>query len=172
MLKNNRGEVFTLTVVILAALAAFVIGSSSKWGNLVGIGSKEQKSKQVYTSKSESKPIIVTGQDGKQYILQATKTETSTLDMAEEVKMTLWQKLLMLPKLWLGLMILGIFFPPVAGIMSFINARLKGAAAQIINGVEKGLATIPQESKDKVLTELSKTYDKSTKVLVSKIKQK
>ena len=172
-LKNNRGEVFTLTVVVLAVVAAFVVGSASKWGGLFGIGGHDQKRRQVYTSKSESKPIIVKDQFGKPYILQATKTETSTLDTSEELKMTLWQKLLMLPKLWLILMIAGLFFPPIAGIMGIFNKSMSAKLKQIIGGMEEGIKKLDGKPEQKdILDTLSKKYDSSTKLLVSKIRRK
>jgi len=167
---KKKCEVFTLTVLAIAALAAFLLGGSSinplRW-----VGKNSNK---TVITKSESKPIIVTGADGKTYILQASKTETSTLNTSEEPKMTLWQKLMVLPKLWLLLMVLGIFFPPIAAIMGFINRNLFNKAKQIVGGVEEALHGLDEqpEAKKKVLDTLSKKYDGNTKMLVSKIKRK
>ena len=174
-MKNRRGEVFTMTVLVLVSIVAFLIGSTNNpIKSIFGFGSSGQKTRQTLVVKSESKPIFVVGQDGKQYVLQATKTEKSTLDTTEEPKMTLWQKLMVLPRLWLILMVLGIFFPPVAGIMTFVNRKLWGEAKKIVGGVEeslKGLEDKP-DAKKLVLDTLSKKYDASTKLLVSKIKSK
>lgn len=174
-LKNKHGEVFTLTVLVLAALTAFLIGTSNNpIKSLFGFTSSSQKTKQTLITKSESKPVFVKGTDGKTYVLQAIKTETSTLDTSEEPKITLWQKLMMLPKLWLILMILGIFFPPLAGIMQFVNKRLMNEATKIVGGVEEALKKVEDkpEIKKEILDTLSKKYDSSTKLLVSKIKSK
>ena len=175
-LKNNRGEVFTLTVIVIAAIAAFLLGTSNNpIKSLFGFSSSSQKIKSTSITKSESKPVFVKGTDGKTYVLQAMKTETSTLDSVEEPKTTLWQKLMMLPKLWLLLMILGIFFPPIAGIMQFINKKLMGEATKIVGGVEEALKKVEEKDpavKKEILDTLSKKYDSSTKLLVSKLKRK
>lgn len=166
---SKRGEVITTTLLIVAIIATFLFAGSQ----LNPFKTPGQKIKQTMVTKSESKPIIVRGEDGKQYILQITKSETSSLDIAEEPKMTLWQRLLLLPKLWVLFMVLGIFFPPIAMIMAWINSKLKYGLKQIVHGVEEGLNNgITVEGKQKVLDILSKRYDSSTKLLVSKIKQK
>ena len=174
-LSSNRGEGFTLTVIIIACVASFLFGSvNNPIKNLFGLGSQNQKHKQTLVVKTESKPVFIKGNDGKTYILQQTSTEKSTLDTNEEPKLTLWQKLMVLPRLWLILMILGIFFPPVAGIMGFVNKKLWGEAKKIVGGVEeslKNLDTTSPEAKKQILDTLSKKYDSSTKALVSKIKR-
>lgn len=172
---QRKGEVFTMTVLVIAAIAGFFFGSTSNpIKSIFGIGDRGQKTKQSYVLKTESKPIIVKGDDGKQYILQATKTERSTLNTSEEPKMTLWQKLMVLPKLWLLLMVLGIFFPPLAGIMHVINTKLKSEVKTIVGGMEESLKKIDDkpEVKKEILDTLSKKYDSSTKLLVAKIKSK
>lgn len=177
MRLNKRGEVFTVGVVtagILVGILGFLAGASGLRRWIPGLSNKDQVVKQTYVSKTESKPIIVTGQDGKSYFLQATKSEVSNLASNEEAKMTLKEKLLVLPKLWLLLMVLGIFFPPIAALMAFVNSRLKGAAKQIVSGVENGLATLEHkspEAKQAMLDSLSKKYDASTKKLVANIKK-
>lgn len=175
MIKNNKGEVFTLTVVVLATVAAFLLGSiNNPVKSFFGLGGSGQKTTQKEITKTVSEPIFVKGDDGKEYILKRTCTETSSIDTAEEPKLTIWQRLLMLPRIWLILMILGLFFPPIAGIMSIINQRLMGEAKKIVGGVEEALKTVDDkpEVKAKILDTLSKKYDGSTKLLVSKIKRK
>jgi hypothetical protein len=173
---RRRGEVFTFTVLVIACAAAFLFGSvNNPIKSLFGIGNSGNKTKQTVTIKTESKPIIVKGDDGKTYVLQMTKSEKSTLSTNEEPKLTLWQKLLVLPRLWLILMILGIFFPPVAAIMHIINQKLLGETKKIVGGVEESLKNLDAknpEAKQEVLDTLSKKYDGSTKLLVSKIKSK
>lgn len=170
---RKRGEVFTFTVLAIACVAAFLFGSvNNPIKSLFGIGNSGQKTKQQLIIKSESKPIFVKGDDGKQYVLQMTKTEKSTLDTNEEPKLTIWQKLLVLPRLWLILMILGIFFPPIAGIMHVINQKLVGETKKIVGGVEEGLKNMDDANKQKMLDTLSKKYDSSTKQLVSNLKRK
>ncbi|GEM_PF-4819194 len=173
---NEKGEVITIGVLaamlIIGALG-FVVGTSGvrKW--VPGFGGSENKTKQVSVTRSESKPIIVTGADGKPYILQATKSEVSNSELSEEQRLSLWQRLMILPKLWLLLMILGIFFPPIAAVMGVINRRLWGETRRIVGGVEEGLKALDTtpEAKSKVLDTLSKRFDSSTKALVSNIKR-
>ena len=176
-MRNKRGEVFTLTVLIAVGVAMFLLGSTNNpIKSIFGLGSPGQKTKQTMVSKTESYPVFVKDVNtGKSYVLQTTKTETSTLDTNEQPKMTLWQKLLALPRLWLLLMILGIFFPPVAGIMAWINKNLWAKAKQIIGGVEESLKNLDStapETKKEILNTLSKKYDTSTKLFVSKVKTK
>lgn len=173
---NKRGEAISIAVLtgaLLVGILGFTLGASGirKW--IPGFGGHDNKTKIVQVSKSESKPIIVTGADGKPYILQATKTEVSNSELSEEQKMSLWQKLMVLPKLWLVLMILGFIFPPIAGIMGILNRKLWGETKKIVGGVEASLSALETtpEAKTKVLDTLSKKYDSSTKALVSNIKR-
>jgi hypothetical protein len=174
MKHNKRGEVFTLTILAVACVASFLFGMINPVKGIFGLGGSGKNRTQTKIVKSESKPIIVKGADGTPYILQASKTETSTMDLSEEPKMTLWQRLMVLPRLWVILMLLGIFFPPIAGIMGILNRKLWAEAKKIVGGVEeslKDLDTTSPEAKKKVLDTLSKKYDSSTKALVSKIKR-
>ena len=167
-LKNKKGEAVTTAFLIVTIIATFLFANSQ----LNPFKTPGQKTKQVTTTKTESKPIIVTGQDGKQYFLQATKTETSTLDTIEEPKLTLWQKLMILPKFVVLLVVLGIIFPCFGLWLVRLLFRLKYGLKQIVGGVEEAINNgMPQEEKQKVLDTLSKKYDSSTKLLVSKIKQ-
>jgi len=177
MRLNKKAEVFTLTVLIAVGIAMFLLGTTNNpIKTIFGLGNAGQKTKQSVITKTESYPVFVKDVNtGKLYVLQTTKSETSTLNTNEEPKMTIWQKLLALPRLWLILMILGIFFPPVAAIMGVINKTLWNKAKQIVGGVEeslKNLETTQPDAKQKVLDTLSKKYDSSTKLFVSKIKSK
>ena len=174
---NKKGEVITIGVIAAAfiiGILGFTFGASGLRKFVPGFHGNENKTKQVSITKTESKPIFVTGQDGKPYILQATKTEISNSELSEEQRLTLWQKLMVLPKLWLLLMILGIFFPPVAGIMGIVNRRLWGETKKIVGGVEESLKALDSqpEAKNKILDTLSRKFDSSTKALVSDIKRK
>jgi hypothetical protein len=169
-------EAITITVVgamIVVGLLGFFMGGT-KYAKWLGFGNGDQKTKQTSVTKTESKPIIVKGEDGKTYFLQSTKTETSTLLTNEEIKLSLWERLKMLPRLWIILMLLGFIFPPISAIMAILNRNLMAKAKQIVSGVEdslKKLDTQP-EAKQAVLDTLSKKYDNSTKLFVSKVKNK
>ncbi len=167
-MKNRRGEVITLTLLIVAAVATFFFAGS----NLNPFKSPGQKTKQTVITKSESKPIIVKGQDGKEYILQSTKTETSTLDTNEEPKMTLWQRILALPKLIALLVVLGCVFPAFGLFMIRSYFKLKGGFKQLVVGIEEARKEMPAEAMTKLETNLSRKADASTKELVKKMKVK
>lgn len=172
---NERGEIViaTTAVLIIVGVLGFLAGSSGlrKW--VPGLANKENKTVERTVTRSESKPIIVKGVDGKEMFLYATKTETSTSELSEQQKLTLWEKLMVLPKMWLLLMVLGIFFPPVAAIMAAMHRRLWGETKKIVGGVEESLKKLEAEqpeAKKVVLDTLSKKMDRSTKDVVSKIK--
>ena len=172
---NKKGEAITIGIVafsIIVGVLGFIAGSTGIRKIIPGLGG-DKKIVQTHISRSESKPVILTGADGKPYILEATKEEVKIMESLDSQKMSLWQKLTVLPKLWLLLMILGIFFPPVAGIMGVINRRLYSETKKIVGGVEdsiKALENKPEE-KQKILDTLSKRMDSSTKKLVSDIKR-
>lgn len=175
-IKNKRGETITVTMVVLAALAAFLLGTTSNpIKGFFGLGGSGQSTTQKQSSKIISEPVFVTDANtGKQYVLQRKVKETTFEDIMTQPKMTLWQKLMVLPRLWLILMILGIFFPPLAAIMKFLNNKLMGETKRIVGGVEEALKSIADkpEIKQKILDILSKKYNSSTKALVSDLKEK
>jgi len=153
-------------IVLMLAIAVSVL-ATSMFGRYILPNTGNQKIVRSSTIKSE--PIIVKGADGKTYYLQ--KTETIINDSTEEKQLTFWQRLLVLPKLWLLLMVLGIFSPAVAGYMKIINSRLLNSAGQIVKGVENGLNKVDTLTQEKIKTELSKVYDNSTKDLVRTLKK-
>jgi predicted PurR-regulated permease PerM len=172
---NQRGEILiaTTALLIIVGVLGFAVGASGIRKFIPGFHGNENKTKQVSVTKTESRPVFVPGPDGKPVILQVTKTETSNSQLSEEQSLSLWQRLAILPRLWLFLMVLGLFFPPVAGIMGIVNRRLWSETKKIVGGVEESLQALETtpEAKTKVLTTLSKKYDGSTKALVSKIKR-
>lgn len=204
MLKrlNEKGEAITIGIVaagIIIGVLGFLAGSSGLRKFVPGLSQKENKTVQSQTTRIESKPIIVTGADGKPYILQATNTEISNSDLSEQQHMSITEKLLVLPKMWLLLMVLGLFFPPVAAFMAMVNKKLMGETKKIVGGVEASLESLedkaisPQiitklttgvpltpdeitvlldhtKAKTKILSTLSRKFDSSTKKLVSNIK--
>lgn len=171
-IKNECGEVIT-TVCVILAIASFLFGTT-KYAKIFGFGGSDQKTKQVTVTKTESKPYYVKAEDGTYHLLEAVKTETSTIDTNEEVKMTLWQKLKLLPMWWLILTILGFFFVPLGTIMGILNRSLWAKLKQIVTGVDNSLTVLKDDPSaiEKIKTELSKEYDTSTKELVKKIKVK
>lgn len=177
MRLNQKGEIViaTTALLIIVGVLGFTVGASGFRKFIPGFANKDNKTKEVRVIREESKPIIVKGPDGKEMFLYATKKETSTLAVSEEQKLTLWERLMILPKLWLFLMVLGCFFPPIAAAMAFFNKRLWDKTKQIVGGVEEGLKTLEvkdPQAKTIVMDTLSKKMDSSTKKLVSDIKRK
>jgi len=173
---NKKGEAVTMTVVVLAALAAFMFGSmKNPISGFFGFGDSGQNTATKQTSKMVSEPVFITdAETGEERVLYRVSEETNFEDTMVTPKTTLWQKLMILPRLWLILMICGIFFPPVAGIMGILNRRLFGEAKKIVGGVEDALKKVETqpEVKKEILDTLSKKYDSTTKKLVSDIKRK
>jgi hypothetical protein len=166
MVNNKRGEVITLTViglcVLVGVLGAFIGGS--KYGKLVGIGGNDQKI--IRTVKSE--PIILKGADGKDYWVQKTEESTTNAD----VPMTLIQRVMMLPKILILLVILGCVFPPFGVILVALYSRVRGGLGQLVNGLEQAKKVLPPDSVTTLETNLSKKMDTSLKSLVKEIKVK
>ena len=113
--------------------------------------------------------------DGKSYAVldQIERTYSVGLKQIDKPK-TFWQKLWGAfgpwAFLWAILMIAGIFFPPVAALMGLFNKGVSKGVKRIVSGVDEALSKLGDEDRKKVLDELSKHYDDSTKALVRKVK--
>jgi len=165
MLKNRRGEVITIAVlgmcILVGVLGAFV--GASKYGKFIGLGGADQKI--VKTVKSE--PILI-GEKGNQYWVMKTEESTSNAD----IPMTLIQRIMMLPRILIILVILGCIFPPLGAILIAFYVRLKGGFKQMVNGINEAQQVLPKESNDILATNLSRKMNTDTKTLVKKIKVK
>ena len=176
-MKNKAGfiSIGVLTAGLIIGTLGFVAGSTGLSKFIPGLGHKDTKTTQTSVTKTEVKPIWVKAPDGTMHMMESSVTETSTSNGTAQQKTTLGEKLLVLPKLWLLLMVLGIFFPPLAGIMGFVNRKLYDEARRMVSGVEDGLKHLEIEHPDaqkKMLKAMSGRYDESTKKLVRKIKDK
>lgn len=174
VLNSRKGEVITVSLIAIAILSG-IVGlwfGGTKYAKAVGLGSSGDgnKTKQVSKTVTESKPIIVKDQFGNPYILQATKTEISTLDTQEEPKMTFWQRILMLPKFILILSVLGVIFPGFGLWLIRLFIKLKSNFKQIVVGIEEARKELPPEAIAKLENSLSRKADNNTKELVKKIK--
>lgn len=160
---NRRGEVITVSLVAICLLAG-VLGlfvGGSKYGKMVGLSSDQ---KIVTTVKSE--PILVKQADGKEYWLQKTETSSSNAP----VPMSLLQRVMMLPKILILLVILGCIFPPFGIILVALYTRLKGGFSQLVTGIELAKTTMAPDAKFLLENSLSKKTDTSVKRTVKKIK--
>lgn len=175
MLRTKRGfiTVGVLTAGLIVGILGFVLGSTRFSNFIPGLGHKDSKTERVSVTKTETKPIMVKGPDGKMYPFEMTSTTTTESNGTQTQNASLFEKLSVLPRLWVILMILGLFFPPVAVIMGMVNQKLFAEAKRIVYGVEDGLKRLSADHPDaekKMLGAMSNKYDESTKKLVRKIK--
>jgi len=127
-MKKSNGEIVTATVIAIA-VATFLVGACWKpLTTVLGLGNQQQKITQKNTIIRESKPYYITGDDGRAHLIEATKTTTTDIDTNEEQKLSIWQKLMNVGRIWVVLMILGCFFPPLAIIMQAFNQKTKDLA--------------------------------------------
>ena len=196
MKKNERGfaEVAILYFVI-AGLALFFIPNPVS--NVLGVGVRPNKT--VQREITTEKLVPVTDSKGNQIAFKTVST-TETSDVDQPQKVGFWQSVLALPRLWLLLMVLGLFFPPVGAFMAWLNSKIKGKlqdltdhhkdlegdAKKIVLGMDKAFATVPlslaklpgelnreqiaADIIERMKTELRGFYNDSTKELVRTIK--
>jgi hypothetical protein len=158
---NRRGVVETL--VLLYIVGAFLAGVLL-WKpatTLLGISNTPRKTSQSVIKKEEKKPIFYyTDEKGKNYIAYAYKNESSNINIDEQPKLTLWQKIQNLGIWGIILVILGCLFPPVGAVLMFIWKRVTGGlktqiadisqkqeclsadAKKIVQSVDDGLAML------------------------------
>lgn len=163
---NKRGEAITLSLAVITGVA-ILLGFLFRpiVDKTIPIFGGQQK--YVTTEKVKVEPIRIKI-DGKTYMAEQIITTTS--NSSEEAKMTLFQKVLMLPKIITILVFLGCLFPPLGAIFLWIYNKLKGGLKQIVTGIEEAKKELPIEAIQKLDTNLSKKSDQSTKTLVKKIK--
>lgn len=155
-MKNYKGiaETVLLLWIIVGLTLFFVPNPVSK---VVGVG--------IQPNKTIERVELIKDKEGVPIAYRTTITE-------QQQKPTLMQSLLNLPRLWLLFMFAGIFFPPIAGVMAWVNRGLKTGLKQIVVGVEEARKLLPKESSDILDANLSKKMDTSVKTAVKKIKVK
>lgn len=207
-ITNRRGiaELAILVTVLVTLAVAPYLQSAFK---IFGLGGSQQTTKtERVIQKTTVEPYLENGKpvhtvlpDGTNAILMRTTSSNQTEDSNAPVPMTFIQKLLVLPKLWLGLMVLGVFFAPVGTFMAWFNSRVKGKledltdhheqvmtdAKKIVTGIDRAFQAIPQTLVglpgeinrehlaalivERMKGELSRTYNDSTKTLVANLKR-
>lgn len=153
-MKNNRGitEIILLGYIIAGLAFLFVPNPVSK---AMGMG--------VQPNKTVERVELIKDKEGVPIAYKTTITD-------QQQRATLWQSLLALPRLWLLMMILGIFFTPVSALMAWVNRGLKTGIKQVVSGIEEAKKLLPRESISTLETNLSKKMDTSTKAEIKKIK--
>ncbi len=145
---NRRGVVEAL--VLLYIVAAF-LGGVLLWKPataLLGISSTPRKTSQSVIKKEEKKPIFYyTDEKGKNYIAYAYKNESSNINIDEQPKLTLWQKIQNLGIWGIILIILGCLFPPVGAVLMFVWKRVTGALHNQIDTVTQQQEELSSDAK-------------------------
>ena len=174
-MKNQKGfaEVAVLYRVIAVLCLLFIPNPLSK---AAGIGVKQNTVVQKVNHTEDIVPVMVNGEQvGFKKVVQESE------NVSDQAPKSWFDNLMALPRLWLGLMILGIFCPAVGGFMAMLNGKIKTAAQvayddltgetkTIVVSVKAALETIKDPmAKQTVLDTLSKYQDSSTKDLVKEL---
>ena len=174
MIKNKRGMADIALILIASGVALVTLLFSGPIKDTVGMvtgfvfpgsagGGKNTESSYVETSKSE--PIFVTDEiSGKTYVLQKSESIKSNSQLSEQPKQSFMQRILSLPRMWVLLMVLGLFFPPVAGLMGMFNRK----AAAAIRKAYESLTNKTNELKGETKV-IVKSIDAGLKVFDSNI---
>jgi hypothetical protein len=176
-MRNNRGEAVTITLItlsILVGVGAFLLGATpNPVTSLLGLNKGSGKNISSKDHRSVvTEPVFVRGADGKDYVLQRTWDVSSSEDIAEQPKMTLWERFMALPRIIALLAILGIIFPPLGIWLITKIKQLKGNITQIVTGVEEARKKMSPADVAILETDLSKKTNTDTKAIVKQIKVK
>lgn len=167
-------------LIITFALASVLSGCATL-NPFQGVTSPPSAPKKMGSwSQSETVRPLIVGKVGENVVVANETTRTYQASAEEALsKPSLWGKIKALGWGWAILMVLGLFFPPIAAIMGVVNRALGFGVRKIVSGVQNGLDKIEDgksytgaEVKAMFKTELSKTYDDGTKKLVEEIKAK
>lgn len=190
MKLNQKGFVVEGVLVISLLVGMFLMFVPNPASNVLGIGVRPNKTVQTDATTQTLVPAMADGEtlyhkDGSVAMVNQAVYKRRDLDVQQ--KPSFWESLMALPRLWLLLMVLGVFFPPVAGFMGLFNKKAKGAfddlqddAKKIVKSVDMALHKIPDQVtvdgkiidiKQTILDEMSKMQDASTKNLVADLKR-
>ncbi len=130
----------------------------------------QQKFIHSETFKSEPKIIKVGGEDV--YVGDKIEKTYDTGLSQTKPKASIFQKVMALGVGWIILMVLGMFFPPVALVMGIFNRGASKVTSKVVMNVEKALDRMDNtEAKEKFVKTLSENMDPGTKEAVRKIKK-
>lgn len=125
---NKRGVVEALVIVYL--VCAF-LGGVLLWKpatTFLGISNTPRKIDKTVTTKETKRPVMYfTDEKGHQYTAYATTKEQTIMNISEEPKLTLWQKIKNLGLWGILLVVLGCLFPPVGAVLAIIWNKVTGA---------------------------------------------
>jgi hypothetical protein len=146
-----------LLYLVGAFLAGVVLWKPAT--TLLGISNTPRKIDKTITTKETKRPVLYfTDEKGKQYTAYATTKEQTIMNISEEPKLTLWQKIKNLGLWGILLVVLGCLFPPVGVVLTVIwnkvtgalhtqvdnlsekHEELTGEARMIVSSIDEGLA--------------------------------
>ncbi|OGM12530.1 hypothetical protein A2V80_00855 [Candidatus Woesebacteria bacterium RBG_16_39_8b] len=170
-MRNNKGFA-DLVIVAMVVLAALVGVVASPVISKVMPQSKNTSSKDSRTKVEQPVYAINTVTGDIKTVGTAKWDIINSQDIAEQPKMTLWERIMMLPKIFALLAILGVIFPPLGIWLIKKVVTLKGNFAQIVTGIEEARKEMLPEEVKKLENNLSKKSDLNTKKLVKEVKIK
>lgn len=168
-ITNQKGFVIEGAALVIIAVMALFILPPNPVSNVLGVGVRPNKT--IQTEKVElltdKKGNPIKAEDGAYLV----KRSVSDNDIQQHV--TFWEWLRSLPVLVLFLMGLGVVFPGVAAWLHRTRSALQRDTKKIVVGVDKALGKMTDpDVKKKILDEMEKVQDESTKHLVDKIQGK
>lgn len=165
--------------VIVVCLASLLLAGCATMPSFKWPDAPKNEPRNVYdkTETRDIRPETVTfpGPDGKPVTAQVGYSQHHTITTHVDQtppKRSFFQRVWAQFGLWTILIILGcIFIPGFAGLMALLLGRVRGAAGQMVVGIEDFLKSdAPEDAKKKLLETLSKAYDNGTKKFVAEVK--
>ena len=123
ILKNRKGEAITIAVAGVAAVC-ILLGLLFRpiMDKVLPMFGNNQKI--VSTKTTESKPVWEKAPDGTFILTQ--KTTTTCDNSAAPIPLTLWQKIQSLGMIGIGLVVLGVIFPPLGLVLAIVWKKITG----------------------------------------------
>ena len=168
-INNREGFIIEGAALLIIGIMALFLLPPNPVSNAIGVGIRPNKT--VQTEKVElltdKNGVPVVAQNGT-YLVKRSFSDTDT-----QQHVTFFEWLRSLPILVLLLMGLGVVFPGVAAWLHRARSALQRDTKKIVVGVDKALGKMTDpDVKKKILDEMEKVQDESTKDLVDKIQGK
>ncbi|MCG3177363.1 MAG: hypothetical protein MOGMAGMI_02337 [Candidatus Omnitrophica bacterium] len=167
-----------ISVLILAALLMSGCASMNPFHSIQNPPAEPRKMAK-WSQEETVEPVIVGEVAGKAVVANRVHRTYAAGNEETAPKRSIFSKLLALGWGWVILMVLGIFFPPIAAIMGVFNRTASIGVQKIVTGVQHGLDKFEdsktysgKEVKEMMLTKMSRVYDDKTKKLVRQVKSK
>lgn len=132
----------------------------------------EPQKKFVHKETFNSTPKVIEYKGEDLYIgAEVSKTYETGLSEVKP-KPNIFQRVMALGIGWVVLMVLGMFCPPLAAVMGFVNRGASKVTSKVVMNIEKALDKMPDGmAKEQFIGTLSENMDPATKAAVRKIKK-